>query len=68
MADMKNPDALAGASGSEKPVQAVAEGTQRLARQGADGTPYRIAPHGGAFPGCHVLRAHAAPVREGGAS
>ena len=47
---MGNPGALAGATGAEKPIQATAEGTCKIARNPRRmkaGTPYRITPSAG---------------------
>lgn len=53
MEKTKNPGALAGATGAEKPIQATAEGTQTIAqktRKKEAGTLYLITPSAGGDP------------------
>lgn len=54
MAKTENPGALAGATGAEMPIQAIAEGTQQLphskTKRHKSGTTYRVTPgEGGPF-------------------
>lgn len=44
MAKIENPGALAGATGAEKPIHAVADGNRTIAPKSREGTPYRITP------------------------